>query len=61
MTRLIIIVLSLTLFSCNNKSKEELLINETELPTEQMTESRLDQQSDQTTNSPMVKKHQSQG
>jgi hypothetical protein len=45
MTRLIIIVLSLTLFSCNNKSKEELLINETELPTAQMTESRLDQQS----------------
>jgi outer membrane PBP1 activator LpoA protein len=49
MTRLlIIIVLSLTLFSCNNKAKQELLINETELPTEQAdtTESRLDQQSD---------------
>jgi hypothetical protein len=42
------IVLS-NLFSCNNKRKqEELLINETELPTEQAdtTESRLDQQSD---------------
>ena len=50
MTRLLIlIVLSLTLFSCNNKAKqEELLINETELPTAQAdtTESRLDQQSD---------------
>ena len=50
MTRLLIIIaLSLTLFSCNNKAKqEESLINETELPTEQAdtTQSRLDQQAD---------------
>jgi hypothetical protein len=48
MTRLlIIIVLSLTLLAAIIK-QEELLINETELPTSQAdtTESRLDQQSD---------------
>jgi hypothetical protein len=50
MTRLlIIIVLSLTFLAAIIKAKqEELLINETELPTAQAdtTESRLDQQSD---------------
>jgi uncharacterized protein YxeA len=48
MTRLlIIIVLSLTLLAAIKAKQEELLINETELPTQaDTTESRLDQQSD---------------
>jgi hypothetical protein len=47
MTRLlIIIVLSLTLLAAIIKQQEELLINETELPEADTTESRLDQQSD---------------
>jgi hypothetical protein len=46
MTRLIIIVSNP--FSCNNKAKQEELINETELPHRKPTRQnlRLDQQSD---------------